>query len=94
MSSGSSTSAIVHPREVFKSALLCSSSSIIVVHNHPTGDPEPSFEDKKVTGMLYQCGDPLGIDVLDSVIIGNGSYYSFEEKGLMDAYKGQRVRLG
>lgn len=63
------------------------------MHNHPSGDPEPSFDDKAVMGRLYQCGDLLGIDVLDSIIIGNGSYYSFQEKGLMDAYRGQRISM-
>ena len=93
ISSGSPTSTICHPREVFKSALLCSSTAVIFVHNHPSGDPEPSFDDKAVVGRLYQCGDLLGIDVLDSIIIGNCSYYSFQEKGLMDAYRGQRIGL-
>jgi DNA repair protein RadC len=93
VSSGSPNTTIVHPREVFKSAFLCSSTAVIFVHNHPSGDPEPSFDDKAVTGRLYQCGDLLGIDVLDSIIIGNGSYYSFEEKGLMDAYRGHKIPL-
>lgn len=93
ISSGSPNSTIVHPREVFKSAFLCSSTAVIFVHNHPSGAPEPSFEDKKIVGRLYQCGDLMGIDVLDSIIIGNGSYYSFQERGLMDAYRGQRIVL-
>lgn len=60
VSSGSPNSAIVHPREVFKSALLCSCSSIIVVHNHPSGDPEASIEDKRVIGRLYPVRGAAG----------------------------------
>ena len=57
ISSGSPNSTIVHPREVFKSAFLCSSTAVIFVHNHPSGAPEPSFDDKPVMGRLYQCGE-------------------------------------
>jgi DNA repair protein RadC len=90
VSSGSVNTAMVHPREVFKSALLSSCTSIILVHNHPSGSPEPSFDDEKITRRLYECGDLLGIEVLDSVIIGEQSYYSFKEAGKMDGYKGKR----
>jgi len=71
--------AVVHPREVFKSALTCSAASIVAVHNHPSGDPRPSPEDKSMTQKLYVCGDLLGIKVLDSIIIGHRSFYSFRE---------------
>jgi len=70
---------IVHPREVFKSAIRASSNSIILVHNHPSGDCTPSNEDKDVTTILENSGDLLGINVLDHIIIGKDSYYSFKE---------------
>lgn len=59
----------------------------------PSGDPEPSLEDKEITRKLYECGEILGIDVLDSVIIGNGCYYSFRESGEMDTYKARKITL-
>jgi DNA repair protein RadC len=90
VSSGSTNTSIVHPREVFKSALLSSCTSIILVHNHPSGNPEPSFDDEKITRRLYERGDLLGIEILDSIIIGDDSYYSFKEAGKMEGYKGKR----
>jgi len=70
---------IIHPREVFKSAIKASSNSIILVHNHPSGDCTPSNEDKEVTKILESAGDLLGINVLDHIIIGKDKYYSFKE---------------
>ena len=70
---------IIHPREVFKSAIKASSNSIILVHNHPSGDCTPSNEDKEVTKILENAGDLLGISVLDHIIIGKENYYSFKE---------------
>ncbi len=83
VSVGGLNSSIVHPREVFKTALLTSSASIILVHNHPSGDPAPSIEDKDVTKRLVDAGRIMGIDVLDHIIIGVGKYCSLKEKGLM-----------
>ena len=71
----------VHPREVYKSALLASASSIIFVHGHPSGDPEPSIADKEITRMLKKTGELLQIEVLDHVIVGLDKYYSFADKG-------------
>jgi len=71
----------VHPREVYKSALLSSASSVIFVHSHPSGDPEPSISDKEITKQLKEAGELLGIEVLDHVIIGQDEYYSFADKG-------------
>ena len=62
----------MHPREVFKGALELSSASIIMIHNHPSGDPSPSREDIAVTEKLVEGGKLLGIDVLDHIIIGEG----------------------
>ncbi len=87
VSSGSMEKVVVHPREVFKSALLSSSHALILVHNHPTGNPEPSLHDAELTRQLYEAGELLGIQLLDSVVIGRESYYSFEESGIMRLYK-------
>ena len=81
ISVGSLNSSIVHPREVFKPAIRRSSASIILVHNHPSGDPTPSREDLEVTQRLVEAGKIIGIEVIDHVIIGNGSYVSLKEKG-------------
>ncbi len=70
---------IIHPREVFKSAIKASSNSVILVHNHPSGDCTPSKEDEDVTKILENAGDLLGINVLDHIIIGKDNYYSFKE---------------
>ncbi|MFO7678142.1 MAG: DNA repair protein RadC [Thermoplasmatota archaeon] len=70
---------LIHPREVFKSAIKASSNSIILVHNHPSGDCTPSKEDKNVTKILENAGDLLGIRVLDHIIVGSDQYYSFRE---------------
>jgi DNA repair protein RadC len=80
VSVGALDSAIVHPREIFKSAIKESAYAIILVHNHPSGDPEPSEEDKTITERLFEAGELLGIKVLDHVIIGKKNYYSFSEK--------------
>ena len=74
---------IVHPREVFKTALLSSAAAIILVHQHPTGDPSPSSEDIAITRRLKEAGDIIGIKILDHCIIGQDSYISFVERGLL-----------
>ena len=83
ISIGSLNSSIVHPREVFKPAIRRSSASILLVHNHPSGDPTPSREDIEVTARLVEAGKILGINVLDHVIIGSNAIISLKEKGLM-----------
>lgn len=83
VSVGSLTAALVHPREVFKAAILASAAAIILVHNHPSGDPEPSQEDHAITERLKQAGTLLGISVLDHVVIGHDAYRSFAETGLL-----------
>ena len=85
VSMGSLTSSVVHPREVFKPAILASAARVILVHNHPSGDPTPSYEDKEITKRLKDAGDILGIGVMDHVIIGNGEYYSFADKGMLNS---------
>jgi len=81
VSVGSLTASIVHPREIFKTALKKSAASIICLHNHPSGDPAPSREDVEVTSRLVEAGQILGIDVLDHIIMGENSYFSMKEKG-------------
>ena len=83
VSIGSLNQSVVHPREVFKTALLSNAASILLIHNHPTGDPEPSNEDRAITRRLVEAGVLLGIHVLDHIIIGDGTYRSFVEAGLM-----------
>lgn len=74
---------IVHPREVFKEALLLSASSIICIHNHPSGNIEPSKDDIEVTERLINVGKVLGILIVDHLIIGNNNYYSFVDNGIL-----------
>lgn len=83
VSVGSLNQSIVHPREVFKTALLSSAAAIILVHQHPTGDPSPSREDIAITRRLKEAGDIIGIKILDHCIIGQDSYISFVETGLL-----------
>lgn len=83
VSIGSLNASIVHPREVFKLALLESSASVIMVHNHPSGDPSPSREDIMVTEKLVEGGKLLGIDILDHIIIGDGRYVSLKDEGFV-----------
>ena len=82
VSIGSLNQSIVHPREVFKTALLTSAAAIILIHNHPSGDPTCSREDREITRRLKEAGDLLGIRVLDHIIVGD-SYLSFVEQGLL-----------
>ena len=83
VSIGSLNASIVHPREVFKAALLNNANAIICLHNHPSGDPEPSREDIEITHRLVNAGNILGINVLDHIIIGDGRYISLKEQGMM-----------
>lgn len=79
MFKGSLNSSIVHPREIYKEAVKRSAAAIICVHNHPSGDPSPSKEDIEVTKRLHECGDIIGVDFLDHIIIGSGKYISLKE---------------
>jgi len=81
ISIGSLSSSIVHPREVFKVAVKCSASSVIVAHNHPSGDPTPSREDFDITRRLAEAGKIMGIELIDHLVIGHKSYCSLKEKG-------------
>lgn len=79
ISTGSLDSSIVHPREVFNFAVRKSAAAVILVHNHPSGNPSPSTEDLRITERLKDAGKILGINVIDHIIIGNDEYYSFKE---------------
>lgn len=81
VSEGSLTLTVVHPREVFNPAVRDSAASVIFLHNHPSGDPTPSQEDKELTKRLISVGDLIGIQVLDHVIIGDQHHFSFADAG-------------
>ena len=83
VSVGSLNQSIVHPREVFKSACLSNAAAVILVHQHPSGDAAPSREDVEITKRLQEAGEIMGIKVLDHVIVGDGEYTSFVERGLL-----------
>lgn len=83
ISIGTLNSSLVHPREVFREAIRRSSNKIILLHNHPSGNAEPSKEDKNVTKRLKECGDLIGVEVIDHIIIGDGVYFSFKENMLI-----------
>lgn len=83
ISIGTLNSSLVHPREVFREAIRRSSNKIILLHNHPSGNCEPSKEDKSITNRLKDCGELIGIEVIDHIIIGDGVYFSFKENMLI-----------
>lgn len=83
LSIGTLTSAVVYPREVMKIALLKSASAIILIHNHPSGNPDPSMADRQITLDVMRVGKVLEVKVHDHIIIGNKMYYSFADHGMM-----------
>jgi len=102
VSEGSLTLSIVHPREVFNLAVRESAAAVIFLHNHPSGDPQPSSEDRALTARLVAAGEVLGIGVLDHLIVGDGRYVSFADRGWLEpdrraasrppAETGERIR--
>lgn len=76
-------SSLVHPREVFKDAIAASAAAIIVAHNHPSGDPTPSTEDRRITQRLAEAGQIIGIELLDHVILGDNRFVSLKERGVL-----------
>ena len=84
ISVGSLNTSLVHPREVFRPAIRKACASVILIHNHPSGDPTPSREDLEVTRRLTEAGKLMGIEVLDHLVIGDGKFISFREKGLLN----------
>jgi DNA repair protein RadC len=83
ISVGSLNASLIHPRELYREAISAASASVIVAHNHPSGDPTPSREDIEVTKRLLEAGKVIGIDLLDHIIIGDGRFISLKERGLM-----------
>jgi DNA repair protein RadC len=88
VSVGTLSASLVHPREVFRAAILLNGAGIIVSHNHPSGDPTPSYEDRDVTRRIQKAGELLGIPLMDHVILGEGEgegrgFFSFKEHGLL-----------
>jgi DNA repair protein RadC len=83
VSEGTISASLVHPREVFKPALLEPATSLILLHNHPSGDPTPSREDLRLTRQLVECARLLDLRINDHVVIGRGRYVSFAEKGMI-----------
>jgi len=83
ISVGCLTSSLVHPREVFQEAVVARAAALVLFHNHPSGDPEPSAEDVSLTRRLASAGTLMGIEVLDHVVLGAGRYVSFKERGLL-----------
>jgi len=80
---GSLNESVIHPREIFKIALDENAAAIILLHNHPSGDPNPSSFDIEITKELIEAGNILGIEILDHIIIGGNKYLSFKEKGII-----------
>jgi DNA repair protein RadC len=85
VSEGTLTTSLVHPREVFRAAVRESAAAVVVVHNHPSGDPEPSLEDLEVTRRLIDVGRLVGVPVLDHVVVGDGRFVSLRERMGFDA---------
>jgi len=80
---GSLNAALVHPRELFKAAVGASAAGIILVHNHPTGNPEPSAEDTELTLRFVKCGELMGIELVDHIVVGGERFVSMRERGLI-----------
>ncbi len=83
VSLGSLTYSLVHPREVFRPALLDNAAAVAFVHNHPSGDPKPSKDDIELTARLKDCATLLGIRILDHVVVGREAFFSFVEEGII-----------
>lgn len=83
ISKGSVNGSLVHPREVYREAVTLQAAGLILFHNHPSGDPSPSREDMELTRRLREAGRIMGIEILDHIILGAGSFMSFKDKGLL-----------
>lgn len=81
VSAGTLNQSLVHPREVYKKAIVASANNVMLIHNHPSGDPSPSEEDISITNRLVEVGKIVGIEVLDHLVIGSDSSYSFRKNG-------------
>ena len=83
ISKGSLNASLVHPRDIFYAAIKANAASIVLVHNHPSGDPEPSREDREFTARIARAGELLGIAILDHVIVGKEGFVSLKERGVI-----------
>lgn len=83
ISTGSMTASLAHPREIFRAAISLAAAGVIFIHNHPSGDPEPSADDIDTTRRLTQSAEILGLRVLDHMILGDDKYFSFNERGML-----------
>lgn len=84
VSIGTLNASLVHPREVFKGAILSNASSLLLAHNHPSGDTKPSIEDRKITERLVEAAKILGLEIIDHIIVGEGDrFFSFKEQGML-----------
>jgi DNA repair protein RadC len=75
---------VIHPREIFQRAILNNATSIILAHNHPSGDPDPSADDIEVTKLLMKASEVMGIQILDHLVVGDESYVSMADRGLLN----------
>jgi len=80
---GTINSCIIHPREIFKAACLHNAIGVILFHNHPSGNPDPSREDKELTRRVVEAGGIMGIEIIDHIIVGDGCFVSMKEKGVI-----------
>jgi DNA repair protein RadC len=80
---GIANKSLVHPREVFREAIRENACAVVLAHNHPSGDPEPSLEDIRITNRLVDAGKIIGIQVLDHIILGSERHYSFADDGML-----------
>jgi DNA repair protein RadC len=92
VSVGTLTASLVHPREVFKSAIVANAAALVLVHNHPSGDPAPSTEDREITKRLADAAELIGITLLDHVILGHDRFHSFAESEV--DWRGRTWRAG
>lgn len=83
VSVGTLSASLVHPREVFSPAIAAGAAAIVAIHNHPSGDPSPSAEDREATRRLQRAGELLGIPLVDHVVVSESSFFSFRESGLL-----------
>jgi DNA repair protein RadC len=94
VSMGSLTESLVHPRELFKAIILVNAAAFVMVHNHPSGDPTPSQADRQLTARIKSVATLMGIRMLDSIVAGDGSYYSFAESGALASLPSDVIKLG
>ena len=83
ISTGSLSASLVHPREVLKGLLLANAAAFVLAHNHPSGDPTPSAEDRAITQRLKECGELLGLRLLDHVVLGHGRFISMADEAIL-----------